>query len=67
MEPDRWVGTALVVWVVILTGLFLYDEVRDDIAALRGDIDALRVEIECRDQPDDCDVARLLSELQRGR
>ena len=64
---DRWFGLVMLAGFTLITAMVLRNELGDDIGELRDAIGALRVEVECRNQPDDCDMARLLSELQRGR
>ena len=64
---DRWFRVVVLAVFLFIIALVLREALGDEIGELRDEISALRAEIECRNQPDDCDVARLLVALRRGR
>ncbi len=64
---DQSFGLVALASFIFITAMVLQEELGDESGELREEIGALRVEIECRNQPDDRDVGRLLAELQRDR
>ena len=66
-ETTDWFGVALLAIAMFWTALILYAALTSDHGKLRDEIAALRAEIRCFAEQEDCDVARLLSELDRRR
>ena len=64
---DRWIRFGFVIWSVVVSFLVLYGTLSNDIGELHSKVNRLRGEIRCLAEPDDCDVARLLSEMQNRR
>ena len=55
------------VWVGVAVALFLYAALSSEHSTLRDEIATLRAEVRCFAEQEDCDVTRLLSELERRR
>ena len=53
--------------VGVAVALFLYAALSSEHSTLRDEIATLRAEVRCFAEPEDCDVTRLLSELDRRR
>ena len=51
----------------VAIALFLYAALNSDHGKLHDEIATLRAEVRCFAEQEDCDVARLLSELDRRR
>ena len=66
-EVDRWVRFGFVIGSVVVTALFLYGALSNDIGKLHDEVKRLRAEIRCLAEPDECDVTRLLSEMRSKR
>ncbi len=66
-EIDRWIRFGFVIWSVLCSALLLYGALSNDIGEVHDEVDRLGAEIRCLAEPDDCDVARLLSEMQNRR
>ena len=66
-EIDRWIRFGFVIWSVLVSALLLYGALSNDIGEVQDEVDRLGAEIRCLAEPDDCDVARLLSEMQNRR
>ena len=64
---DQWFGVVVLAGFFRITAMVLHDEMGEEIGELCDEVGALRAETACRNQPDDCDVARLLAQLQRDR
>ena len=52
---------------MLFSALLLYGALSNDIGEVHDEVDRLGAEIRCLAKPDDCDVARLLSEMQNRR
>ena len=50
-----------------MSALVLYGTLSNDIGELHDEVNGLRAEIRCLAEPNDCEVARLLSEMERRR
>ena len=59
--------SAWLVGAMSVIAIFLYAALSSDHGKLRDEIVTLRVEVRCFAEQEDCDVARLLSELSRRR
>ena len=66
-EIDGWIRFVLLVGSIVISALVLYGTLSHDIAELHTEVDRFRAEIRCLAEPDDCDVARLLSEMKSRR
>ena len=55
------------VGVGVAVALFLYAALSSEHSTLHDEIATLRAEVRCLAEQEDCDVARLLSELDRRR
>ena len=53
--------------VAVAVALFLYAALSSEHSTLRDEIATLRAEVRCFAEQEDCDVTRLLSELERRR
>jgi len=66
-EVDRWMRFQFVIGSVLISALFLYGALSNDIGKLHDEVKRLRAEIRCLAEPDHCDVARLLPRMPRRR
>ena len=68
-ETTDWFGFAPLVGFlfIVAIAMFLYAALTSDHGKLRDEIAALRAEVRCLAEQEDCDLARLLSELDRRR
>ena len=66
-EVDRWFRFGFVIASVLISALFLYAALSNDIGKLHDEVKRLRAEIRCLAEPDECDVARLPSRMRRRR
>ena len=68
-ETTDWLGFELLggFMVAVAVALFLYAALSSDHGKLRDEIATLRAEVRCFAEQEDCDVARLLLELDRRR
>ena len=66
-ETTDWFGLVLLVLATILIAQQLDAARSSEHDKLRDEIAALRAEVRCFAEQEDCDVARLLSELDRRR
>ena len=57
----------MLVGTIVISALVLYGTSSYDIDELHAEADRLPAEISCLAEPDDCDVARLLSEMKARR
>ena len=66
-EVDRWFRFLVVLGSVLISALVPYGALGDDSGKLHDELSRLRAEIRCLAEPDDCDVARVLSEIKSRR
>ena len=66
-EWNGWFRFVLLVWSIAISALVLYGTLSNDLGELHDEVNRLRVEIRCLAEPNECDVARLLSEMQSSR
>ena len=66
-ETTDWFGLVLLVLAMILIAELLDAGLSSEHDKLRDEIAALRAEVRCFAEHEDCDVARLLLELERRR
>ena len=66
-ETTDWFGLVLLVLAMILIAQQLDAALSSQHGKLRDEIAVLRAEVRCFAEQEDCDVARLLSELDRRR
>ena len=66
-ETTDWLRVWLLVIPMFWAALMLYAALTIDHGKLRDEIAALRAEVRCLAEQEDCDLARLLSELDRRR
>ena len=66
-DVDPWIGFGVVIGSVVVTALFLYGALSNDIGKLHDEVMRLRAEIRCLAEPDECDLTRLLSEMRSRR
>ena len=67
-QRRQWIDfTCLIGFIMLFIALGLYGALSSHHGKLRDEIAALRAEIRCFAEQEDCDVARLLSELDRRR
>ncbi len=64
---DGWVRFALLVWSMAISALVLYGTLSNDIGELHDEVNRLGAEIRCLAEPNEYDLARLLSEMQSCR
>ena len=68
VENEKWIDiTCLTGFIMLFIALALYGALSSHHGKLRDEIAALRAEIRCFAEQEDCDLARLLSELDRRR
>ena len=66
-EVDRWVPVPGAARQRAHQRVVLYGALGDDSGKLHDELSRLRAEIRCLADPDDCDVARVLSEIKSRR
>ena len=64
----KWTdGLLWVVVSVLMSALVLYGTLSNDIGELHDEVNGLRAEVRCLTEPNECDIVRLLSEMERRR
>ena len=66
-EVDRWMRFGFVIGSVLISALFLYAALSNDIGKLHGEVKRLRAEIRCLPSPTTVTSARLLPRMPRRR